>query len=140
MDGGPPHTIASLRVAAESGDRQAQFNLGRRFLRGQDVPKSQESAIYWLSRAAEQGHVVATIYLAELSGNRRRSAGKTEDSGFEGWIKDALSRLRKESKKPTNLPVPGKRSVKFDIPLLLATLACCVSIGSVIWLIYHARL
>ena len=54
----------ALRLAskrAETGDTAAQFDVGyRRLLRGKD------GAVYWINRAAEQGHVTAQYYLGSM--------------------------------------------------------------------------
>ena len=45
-----------LEAAAEGGDAEAQYELGRRLYAGKGVKKSYELAREWFGRGAEQGH------------------------------------------------------------------------------------
>jgi TPR repeat protein len=45
--------------AAEQGEVIAQFNLGVLHANGKDTPKEDKQAIYWYTKAAEQGIVNA---------------------------------------------------------------------------------
>lgn len=56
-------SIAHLRAAAEHGDANAQFSLGRAYLMGQGVSKNQIAAFRWYRKAAEQGHASAESML-----------------------------------------------------------------------------
>ena len=48
--------ISLLRKSAEQGDADAQHEMGGYYSVGLGVEKSQEQAIYWWRKAAEQGH------------------------------------------------------------------------------------
>ena len=48
--------IEPLRMAAEQGDANAQFNLGHRYDNGDGVPENDREAVRWYRMAAEQGH------------------------------------------------------------------------------------
>jgi hypothetical protein len=61
-----PQTIDQTREAAERGDPQAQFTLGRRYQNGWGVPKDCEQAAIWYRRAAEQGWADAQANLGVL--------------------------------------------------------------------------
>jgi TPR repeat protein len=50
-------------AAAEKGDRNAQFELARRYANGTGIMKNYREAIYWLKKSAEQGHTEAQFYL-----------------------------------------------------------------------------
>ena len=52
--------------AAQSGDNEAQFNLGALYSAGVGRPRSDEEAFKWFSRAADQGHAHAMLVLAGL--------------------------------------------------------------------------
>ncbi|HUN52989.1 MAG TPA: hypothetical protein VMU42_17825 [Candidatus Sulfotelmatobacter sp.] len=91
-------TLKDLVAAAQRGDARAQFELGRRHYHGNGAPPDQATAGRWFRRAADQGHVVARIYLAELAGDdRARQAGT--DAGFDRWLKGAVDGLRRSELK-----------------------------------------
>src|SRR6266568_1122061 len=46
---------STYRQAADQGDPEAQWQLGRLALAGQGVPRNEAEAVYWYRRAAEQG-------------------------------------------------------------------------------------
>lgn len=54
-----PDTFLAWRERAERGEVQAQFNVGYLYMTGRGVERSQEQAIYWYRRSAEQGHRAA---------------------------------------------------------------------------------
>src|SRR5262245_3657096 len=56
--------VEELRRQASLGRASAQFLLGRRYQRGQGVPQSDEEAVKWFQRAAEQGHAPSQLVLA----------------------------------------------------------------------------
>ena len=51
--------IDALRVRAEAGDAEAQYNLGFRYATGRGVPQDDAEAARWYRLAADQGHVGA---------------------------------------------------------------------------------
>jgi TPR repeat protein len=57
---------ASLREAAERGDAEAQYNLGRLYFEVQDVPQHHAQAAAWYRKAAEQGNADAQYNLGGL--------------------------------------------------------------------------
>lgn len=57
-------TKSELVQRARAGDIDAQYQLGRRY--ADSVFGSEAEAIYWLCRAAKDGHVPAQLELAEL--------------------------------------------------------------------------
>jgi TPR repeat protein len=60
--------IASIMDAANNGKVKAQWNAGFLYMSGKNplVEKDMEKAVYWLSKAAEQGHVNAQLNLYVL--------------------------------------------------------------------------
>ena len=56
--------LKALQVAAEEGDLDAQYRLGRSYYYGDDgAPKDGEKAVYWFTRAAEGDSIAAQYYL-----------------------------------------------------------------------------
>lgn len=55
--------IEQLHVRAETGDAEAQTELGRRYSTGDGVPRDYEKGIQWYRPAAEQGDVGAMLSL-----------------------------------------------------------------------------
>lgn len=52
-------SLAELQKAAERGDSVAQYNLGRLYADGTEVPQNDRNAVEWWQKAAEQGQVNA---------------------------------------------------------------------------------
>ena len=55
--------LDDLRVLAEQGDAEAQFNLGTRYASGRGVPEDETEAVRWFRLAADQGHITAQLNL-----------------------------------------------------------------------------
>ena len=56
--------LKALQAAAEDGDLDAQYRLGRSYYYGDDgAPKDGEKAFEWFSRAAEGDSIAAQYYL-----------------------------------------------------------------------------
>ncbi len=53
-----------IKAKANTGDAEAQFQLGRRYDRGEGVAKDQVEAVKWYRKAAEQDHLKAQYNLA----------------------------------------------------------------------------
>ena len=51
--------IALIRRSAEQGYTEAQYNLGRCYYNGEGVSQDYTQAVYWWSKAAEQGNADA---------------------------------------------------------------------------------
>src|SRR5579875_1588351 len=58
--------FAVLARAADRGNAEAQYRVGRCYLEGKGVPPSRTDAALWLERAAEGGHVDAQQLLAAV--------------------------------------------------------------------------
>ena len=63
MTMGCSQVVEDLRIAAEQGDRDAQFNLGNIYWHDWVVDQDRGEAVRWFRKAAEQGHVVAQFNL-----------------------------------------------------------------------------
>jgi hypothetical protein len=51
---------------AEEGDVWAQYDLGRCYANGEGVEKDMKKAVYWFTKAAEQGNANAKTNLSNL--------------------------------------------------------------------------
>ena len=51
-----PEEHRQLLHTAEQGDAEAQYNLGVMYREGMGVTEDDVQAIYWFTKAAEQGH------------------------------------------------------------------------------------
>src|ERR1017187_656245 len=60
---------ANLRVKAESGDVDAQRNLGTSYYDGTGVRKDGNQAVKWFRKAAEQGDLISMEMLASIYWN-----------------------------------------------------------------------
>jgi TPR repeat protein len=87
-----PKTFKDLIEAAEHGDPRAQFELGRAHFRGEGAPLDRLEAERWLKRAAQGGHAVARIYLAELRGKAAQPASR--DQAFDRWLDGAMLSIK----------------------------------------------
>jgi TPR repeat protein len=59
---------------AVHGGADAQADLGARYAEGRGLPQSDERAVHWLTRAAEQGHAGAALRLSEFHAVGRGTA------------------------------------------------------------------
>ena len=58
--------VTELRLAAEQGDADAQFNLGVMYANGEGVPENDAEAVKWYRLAAEQSHADAQFKLGVM--------------------------------------------------------------------------
>ena len=58
--------IDALRVRAEAGDAEAQFNLGVLYNNGDGVPQDDAEAVRWYRLAADQGYADAQYNLGVM--------------------------------------------------------------------------
>lgn len=59
--------LSALRLAAEKGHPQAQYELAIRYISGNEFSINDENAHQWLEKAAKQNHQAAQSYLAWMS-------------------------------------------------------------------------
>jgi TPR repeat protein len=59
-------SIEDLRIAAEKGDAEAQYNLGSAYYAGKRVSKNLTEAVKWVRKASEQGNADAQTFLGWL--------------------------------------------------------------------------
>ena len=60
----PSHTLEHLMQQALQGDASCQYELGLKYLSGDEVPQNENEAIIWISAAAKQNHAPAQYQLA----------------------------------------------------------------------------
>ena len=89
-----------LERRAKSGDLQAQYDLGERYLHGIHISKATTKGVYWLTRAAEAGHLAAQLSLGDYyssKGDREKARlwiERLANSKNYGWEREnAQSRL-----------------------------------------------
>jgi len=58
--------IKGIKKLAESGDVEAQFNLGLMYDQGQGVPQNYSEAVKWYRKAADQGHADAQYFIGTM--------------------------------------------------------------------------
>jgi len=63
VQAGESDDIKRLLKAAGQGDAEAQYDLGRRYAKGDGVPNDDTKAAVWYRKAAVQGHTNAQFYL-----------------------------------------------------------------------------
>jgi hypothetical protein len=82
--------ISVLAQHAESGDAQAQFELGRAYEDGKDVALDDERAVQWFRKSAEQGNAQAQNSLGVMYAQGR---------GVQGDRGEAIRWYRKAAKQ-----------------------------------------
>ncbi len=55
--------VRACQQIAQSGDSQAQFELGAFYYRGEFTPRDLSQALYWFEQASLKGHADAQYYL-----------------------------------------------------------------------------
>jgi len=58
-----PIEIVRVKLKADEGDAESQYQMGRLFIQGKDVNQNFREALKWHTKAAQQGHVKAQITL-----------------------------------------------------------------------------
>ena len=66
LDGSITEGIAMIRQAAEEGDADAMYALGKMYIDGDSVPTDRDKGIMWLRHASDKGNMVATMALERL--------------------------------------------------------------------------
>lgn len=110
---------------AQSGNPQAQFEMGERFFQGLGVPKNDADSAAWFQRAAQQGHPKAQSILAMLSFLGR--GVEADPAEAYKWIslaaacgeEEVLNNKRKIASKisPDDMAEGAKRAAAFIVVL-----------------------
>ncbi len=65
MDRDEAEGVRWFRMAADKGNRDAEYGLGMAYLRGKGTQKSDSLGYVWLKKAADLGHVEAQKEVAK---------------------------------------------------------------------------
>jgi TPR repeat protein len=79
--------LSEWRPIAESGDANAQFNLGMLYARGQGVPQDYQKAVEWYQKAGEQGVAAAQYNLGLIYANGQGVPRNAEEAAR--WFQKA---------------------------------------------------
>lgn len=87
-----------LEKAAESGDADAQYEIGLHYHLGDPVPQNDREAVRWYLKAAKQGNAPAMRYLAD---HYREGKGvPRDDNEAARWRQNAIEILKKAGAGP----------------------------------------
>lgn len=84
-----PIDVAIIRPKADSGDAQAQTELGRAYAKGEGVKQSYTEAAKWYQKAADQGNSSAQNALGELCEAGQGGLGGDEEAAK--WYQKAAN-------------------------------------------------
>ena len=90
--------LSETRRAAEQGDAEAQFRLGRMYHTGEGVPQDYTEAVRLYRRSAEQGHAGAQCRLGDMY-DARRGVPQNDRQAFQ-WYRRAAEQ---------GMYLPGRR-------------------------------
>jgi len=76
-----------LLKAAERGNANAQFNVGRSYLTGEGVWQNDMKAAEWIEKAAAQGHTEAKDWLAREKAEREAREARNAAEKHRKWLK-----------------------------------------------------
>ena len=93
-------TIDELKTRAANGDAEAQFNLGKRYYKGEGVTKDYAEAVRWWRKSAEQGHAKAQGILGYCY---HSGEGVTKDyAKAVRWLRKAAEQGHVDAKRRLN--------------------------------------
>ncbi|MDB4589450.1 sel1 repeat family protein [Verrucomicrobia bacterium] len=113
--------MEAIRLKAEEGDRDAQYELGWRHAIGMGFDMDDEVALDWISKAAEQGHPLAQnnlgaryysgdgveldilqayIWFYRAASQNDRKAAKNRDAVFRQLSEEQKDKARAVLPKP----------------------------------------
>jgi len=93
----PPETIEKIRLQAEEGDMDAQYNLGIVYYNGEGVPRDHAEALSWFLKAAEQGDADAQFNVGLMYG---RGEGIKRDQRLSmEWFQKAAEQGHSEAQE-----------------------------------------
>ncbi len=129
--------LARLQKQADAGNAEAQFNLGRIYLRGEgstgaayvrEVPKDIPKAVEWFQKAAMQGNVNAQRDLGMLF---KLGIGVKEDakSAFM-WLQKAAAQGNDVAQYNLGMMYADGAGVKRDLPRASAWLSLAAAQGN----------
>ncbi len=106
---------AGLADVAESGDAEAQFQLGLRYYTGKGIKQDAQTGMAWLSKAAAQGHGKAMLVIGSIYEEGDAETGIKQDfaKAVEWYTKAAATDLTEAQFQLALLYLQGK-GVKAD--------------------------
>ena len=105
--------VSSLTLAAqEPTDPGQQFQLGEKYLAGNDAAQNFEEAGHWFTKAAQQGHVRAQIYVAWMLDSGRGLP--RDDAGAVEWYRKAAEQGHPEGQYRLGLAYSNGDGVRMD--------------------------
>lgn len=60
------NSFEEVKKLAESGNKDAQYNLGLMYYEGENIETDYEKAVYWITKSAEQGYAKAQYSLGMI--------------------------------------------------------------------------
>ena len=95
-------------MAAERGNRRAQYNIARDYEKGTGVIQDREKALYWYRKAAENGSPLAMEQLAEAYQFGRLGLPHDPDKADYWYRKANETRKQTGEVDPRSLPLIEK--------------------------------
>ena len=83
-------SIKQVRARAMDGDAAAQFALGEKYARGEEVPTDRSTAVGWYRKAAQQGHAEAQLALGQAM--TKGDGAPKDPAGALQWFRQAADR------------------------------------------------
>ena len=92
------YDISSIRLKADEGDADSQFRLGVAYMTGVNVGFDEAEGMYWLKKAASQGHKDADKTIYEFQ--QLKAKAQRDQQDFDRWFylyqADEMARKRDE--------------------------------------------
>ena len=82
-------SLENLKQAALSGDKEAQFNVGKMYYKGEVVEVNKEKAFDWFHKAAVQGYLEAQFSVAVMY-DQGEGVRQNKEKAFEWFHKAAV--------------------------------------------------
>ncbi len=86
-----------LKKCAGQGNVAAQYELGNRYYRGEDIPQDYQQAVYWFRKAAEQGDFNAQNMLGHCNAEGKGLEQDYQQAIF--WYKKAADKGHQNAKQ-----------------------------------------
>ncbi|RUL70890.1 tetratricopeptide repeat protein [Dyella choica] len=83
----PIRSLDELERAADAGNSDAQYLLGRVYMRAEGVVRNRNLSVWWMRKAAEQGHAHAQYELGECLYGGRGALMDTQEAAH--WYRQA---------------------------------------------------
>jgi hypothetical protein len=110
----PLKTELTLAASAQSGDPEAQYQLGVLYLKGSGVERNPALAYQWIGKAAEQGYAEAQYALGAMH-HAGRDALQSFPLAFK-WFERAAQQNHAESQYSLGIMYRAGQGVPVDKP------------------------